>query len=84
MNTNNNWDRLTQEQKERATGEFVMHTRGGADPRALARMLDRMESLATSAALWNLWVTEQIEVAWDEGHQEIAWYVPEPDEEDER
>lgn len=82
MNTNNSWDVLTPEQIDRATGEFVMHTRGLADPRALAHVLDRMKSLAASARLWELWSSEQIEVAWDEEHREIAWYTPEPEEDD--
>lgn len=78
---------LTPAQRERVGGEVVMHAHPGTTARELvdatAQAVNRLESLAASAAVWEAWKSGQVEVSWDEGRQEVSLHAAEPEDEDE-
>lgn len=78
---------LTTAQRERVGGEVALHAHPGATARDLvdgtAHVINRLESLAASAAVWELWKSGEVEVSWDAERQEVAVHAVEPDEDDE-
>ena len=78
---------LTTAQRQRVGGEVALHAPRSATTselvEATARVVDRLESLAASAAVWELWKSGEVEVSWDAERQEVAVHAVEPDEEDE-
>ena len=77
---------LTTGQRERVGREVAMHAPARATaselPEATARVLDRLESLAASAAVWELWGAGEVEVAWDETRHEVSVHAAEPEDDE--
>lgn len=78
---------LTTAQRERVGRDVAIHAPATATgpelAEATARVVDRLESLAASAAVWELWKSGEVELSWDAERQEVAVHAAEPDEEDE-
>jgi len=78
---------LTTAQRERVGAEVAIHApRSATVPDLIEgtrRVVDRLESLAAGAAVWEMWKAGQVELSWDEERQEVAIHTAEPDDEDE-
>ena len=77
---------LTTAQRERAGRDVAIHAPRSAATsdliEATRRVVDRLESLAASAAVWEMWKAGQVEFSWDEERQEVAVHAAEADDEE--
>ena len=73
---------LTKEQRERVGREVVLHSKPGATADELIDATcfasAELERLAASAALWELWQAEQVEVSWDAPRQAVSLHPVDP------
>lgn len=78
---------LTSGQRQRVGGEVAMHAHPGATAQELvdatACVVNRLESLAASAAVWEAWKSGQVEVSWDESRGEVSLHAAEPEDDGE-
>lgn len=77
---------LTSAQRERVGREVAIHAPITATTSylidATTRVVNRLESLAAGAAIWEMWKAGQVEFSWDESRQEIAMHTAESDDDE--
>lgn len=73
---------LTKEQRERVGREVVLRAKPGATADELIDATcfaaAELERLAASAAIWELWQAEQVEVSWNEPGQTVSLHPVDP------